>query len=61
MCILPSRLEFDELEAREREFEKELAKKLETLPEAEREARKLELLRLNVLRFAGIMAVADAH
>lgn len=61
MCILPTREEFDEIAEQERKLEKELTAKLARLPKPEREAKKQEMLRLSVLRFAGIMAVAGSH
>jgi hypothetical protein len=61
MCIIPSKFEFDDLEAQEREFEREIETRLLKLPEAERETKKKELLNLSVMRFAGIMATAGAH
>jgi hypothetical protein len=58
MCILPSRLEFSEIEAQERKFESELKTKLATLPARERETQKQQMLKLSVLRFAGIYGIA---
>ena len=61
MCVLPSRIEFEEISAQEREFESELTSKLAKLPERERETKKQQMLKFSALRFAGIMAVAGAH
>ncbi len=61
MCILPSRTEFDELEVQNRKYEKELEAKLVDLPEAQRQVKRQEMLRLSVLRFAGALAVMGCH
>ena len=61
MCIIPSRVEFDELKARERRFETELETELARVPEPERKAKMEQMLKFSTLRFAGIMAMADPH
>ena len=61
MCIIPSRIEFDELEAQERRFETELETKLASMPEPERKAKMEQMLKFSTLRFAGIMTMIPPH
>lgn len=64
MCILPSRLEFDEIEARERRFESDFINRVELMTEIEMEEKKKKIdkmLRASIMRFAGAMIVADTH
>ena len=61
MCVIPSKIEFDEMEAQERKFERELETRLKAVPKAEREAKKRELLRFSTLRFAGVMSMMAPH
>jgi len=61
MCVLPSKPEFREIEARERKFEKELEYKLSKLPLSQREETKQRELELSVLRFAGVIHTMGSH
>jgi len=64
VCILPSRIEFDEIEARERLLESKVIDEIESmtkLEEAEKKRRIEEMMKANVLRFAGSMMVGAAH